>query len=437
MSNAFLARRTPGSFTVPYISLAGRLGIAFGILMPVVAALLFPTYVHKMPLIWQERARLLELPFVLSELALIVIAVSRGLTLQAMWRQVSRDVRVAVVVLLATMAVSSVLMASQTADAVLQSLIQLVHLYFALAVFYLARMEPVRDWSQLLVALVAGVFVIALYSAFRLGFPPPLSRVPGGAIEWDFALPGFISVRYLGTWLGAIGAALAIKLLYLERHVRPTVSHGVFVFVLGFMFWTGTRAAVLGVLAAIVFSAITLRRLPSFRSLLTGGGLALLALALAIVFEFGHPVFRLYNLGEGSSLDAATSGRTVLWHATLARWWESPLTGWGTGGIFFDVKTGWTHTQPHNSVIQFLVDWGIFGALAAVWLIARAVVGAARVAIPDRQSWPILAMVYSLLAMSMVDGALYYPRFIIMIVIGLALLIGARSKLEISHLPTA
>lgn len=397
----------------------------FGVTMPLVTALVFPTYVHKMPFVWQERARLLELPFVASELLVIGIATARGMTLQAMWRRLSADVRVAVLILLGAMTASTLLMATQPADAALQSIIQVVHLHFALGVWFLASRQPVQEWDTLIDWLVAGCFVLAGYSAWRLGFPPTVSQVPGGLIEWSFALPGFISVRYLGTWLGCIAAALSINLLYRTQHDRLKLDHLIFVFVLGFMFWTGTRAAILGVLTAIALCAMTFRRLPDFRSLAVGGVLALLALMLAISFAFDDPLFSLVNAGDASSVTSITSGRTELWGATIARWMQSPVIGWGTGSIFFDVYFDWTHTQPHNAFLQFAVSWGILGLGAGCWLIGRAVIHAAENARHDQRRWPVLALVYSLLAMSMVDGALYYPRFIIMIVAGLALLIGA------------
>lgn len=411
------------------LSFKAKLGLLFGIVMPVISALLFPTYVHRMPLPWLERARLLELQFVLSEILVVAWAYQAGMDRSRIWRSLPGDVRIALIALLAVMFISSALISAHPADAMLQSLIQVVHLYFAMAVFHLSTIERGVSEDELTRPLAAGLAVLAIYIAWRFGYPPDPSTLPGGKIEWDFAVPGFISVRYLGTWTGAITAGLAIHLLYRAPQGRVGMYHFYYVLAAAMTIWSGTRAGILGIGAA-VFIFVILRGLPQWRAIVMAALLTGLAVALALIFQFDHPLFRLHNSGEATTVSQFTAGRWELWIATVDRWLDSPLLGWGTGSMFYEVYLGWTHTQPHNAFLQFLISWGLVGAIACCWLFARAIRAAHAVAMANRSTWPMLGTVYALLAMSMVDGALYYPRFIIVIVAGLALILARQGRLR-------
>ncbi len=413
------------------LSFKARLGLLFGIVAPVLSGLIFPTYVAVLPSLAMNRAMLLELQFVACELLVIGWAFRAGMDRNRLWRSLALDVRLAVLVLLAAMFASAALISKYPADALLQSLTQLVHLYFAAAVFHLSTAE--RDVSEdvLIRPLAAGLAVLAIYTAWRFGFPPDPSAVPGGKIEWSFALPGFISVRYLGTWTGAIAAALAVHLLYRERRGGIGAYHCYFVLAMAMTIWSGTRAGLLGIGAAVVLF-LFFRGLPRWRAIALTVLLTGVALALALIFQFDDPAFKLFSRGGGGDVVGAgfTSGRWELWVATVERWRDSPLLGWGTGALFYEVYLGWTHTQPHNAILQFLFSWGLVGAAACSWLFARALPAAHAVAMMNRSTWPLLGMVYALLAMSMVDGALYYPRFVIMIVGGLALILARGTTQE-------
>lgn len=408
------------------LSLQARLGLFFGIVMPVVSGLLFPTYIHHMPLKWEERARLLEWHFVVSETIVIAWAFARGLDRGQLWASLPKDIRIASAIFLGVMFFSSGVLATAPVDALLQSMIQLIHLYFFASVYHLARVYGPKDSEELLKWLFYGLPVLATYTIWRFNFSPLLAEISPGKIEWDSALPGFINLRHLGTWTGAIAAGISVHVLYRTNFDRPRIMHALLVLTLAFMFWTATRGAVFGVLVAQAMCVITFRQLPPVKNLVWSAVLAVAALGLALVLEFDHPVFRFYNSGEIGDAGTFAAGRLELWAATYARWLESPLVGWGTGSVFTDVFIGWSHTQPHNSILQALVSWGLVGGLAAGWLVTRAFAAAAGVARNDsleRSSWPLLAVAYSLLAMSMLSGPFYYPRFIILTIIALAIVI--------------
>lgn len=422
------------------LSFQARLGLLFGVVMPVVSGVLFPTYIHHMPLKWQERARLLEWHFVVSEIVVIAWAFTKGFDRRRIWALLPTDIRIAVTLFLGVMFFSSGILATAPSDALFQSLIQVVHLYFFAAVYHLCSKQEREDSKTLLLWLVAGLPVLILYTMWRFNFPPPPSELPPGGVEWDSALPGFISLRHLGTWIGAIAAGVSVHVLYRERFDRPRLMHFVLVFVLAYMFWTGTRAAVLGVLAALAICAISFRQLPGLRNMVGSACLAIAGFVLALVFQFDHPSFRFSNSNELADPNAFSSGRLELWAATIDRWLESPWLGWGTGSTFTDVFINWSHTQPHNAILQALISWGLLGGIAAIWLVIRAIAaatGAARADSEKRTTWPLLAIAYCLLVQSMFEGSYYYPRLIILSLIVLATLVAQDARVREVAVPTA
>jgi exopolysaccharide production protein ExoQ len=188
--------------------------------------------------------------------------------------------------------------------------------------------------------------------------------------------------------------------------------------------WSGTRAAILAIAVAAVIVVAMNRKMPKFHTLAVMAMLTGAALTAAwLLLPYDDPTFLLINLDDFKGGDAVTGGRLALWTATYHKWLESPLLGWGSGSTFWEVFVGWTHTQPHNFVLQCLVSWGLVGAAGALWLLGRAIVAAHRKAMRYPELRPLLAILDALLIQSMLEGMLHYPRFIMLIMILLAVIL--------------
>jgi exopolysaccharide production protein ExoQ len=408
------------------------LGIVVGVVMPVVAGLLYPTYRHLVQPAWAEWTRLVELPFVVSEVLVIQWALRSGMNLPAMWQSLARDLKIASYILLIGVFTSSALISAQPLQSMNMSIITVIHLLFALSVSHLVGSPSSREMMPFILALAAGLMILAVFTAFRFGFPPPLSEVPEGKIEWASALPGFISVRHFGSWTGAVTAAFMAMLLYPGDDRRVGWWRFFYFLSAAMTIWSGTRAAILALALTAFILMATNRKLPTFRaigilSILTGA--ALTAAWLFLVTE--DPAFQLYRIYdyEGGGIATASqvaTGRIELWAATWDRWLDSPLFGWGTGSTFWEVYVDWTHTQPHNVLLQFLISWGLVGAAGGLWLLGRAIVAAQGAALGRPHLHPFLAMLYTLLLMSLLEGMLHYPRFIMLIMILFAVILGDR-----------
>lgn len=404
------------------------LGVTIGFLMPVVSAALYPTYMHQMQPAWAEWTRLMELPFVACELMIIHLAMRRGFRDVLVWESLPRDIKLALGLLAVGLVVGSVGVSRNPAASITLSIITVVHLRFASASYFLFQDERRAEPRAFLILLALGLVLLTVLTAWKFSFPPLTSTVPGGAIEWPSALPGFISVRHFGSWTGAIAAGLMVSLLY-GSDDRTSVTRLLYLLAAGLTCWSGTRGAVLAMAVVALVMAVSLRRMPGVGRIVSVGALSVLAFAAAVLLApNGEPEFALFHWGDYKDAGTATSGRLDLWHDTFMRWLDAPIFGLGSGSTFWEVNIGWAHTQPHNVILQFLISWGLVGAAGGLWLLARAIVAVHRPGVADARLRPLTGMLYALLFMSLIEGMLYYPRFIMAIMIGFAMLMAERDR---------
>jgi O-antigen ligase len=140
---------------------------------------------------------------------------------------------------------------------------------------------------------------------------------------------------------------------------------------------------------------------------------AALSLAVAYILVAWLPA-PADNMGALRTISATTesgdmlTGRMTLWTLVLDAIRHRPIFGYGEGQMSA-VAPFYSMAQPHNVVLQVLLAWGIVGLLCVVVLAFFFV----RMALPAVRSDaahalpPLLAMT-ALLALSMLDAALYH-----------------------------
>lgn len=416
MGNSLDSATSRSGVAIPSATASGAvlvaLGLAIAVIMPVVEALAYPTYMHKMAIPWVEWTRLQELPYVVFEMLVIIAAIGRGMTFRSEWIALPRDVRLAAIVLLAGIWTGSVLVSNLPGYTIATSCFTMVHVGFLMAAAFLLRQSDMRGLPLLMPLMALGLVVLSAYTAIRFAFPPPAGLVPGGVIEWPSAIPGFINVRHFGSWSGAIAAGLAVHILFKKGRPALDWHHAFYAIAAAVTVWTGTRAAILAMIFVVFVACLSLRRVPTIDTIGRAAFLTGIALVAAFIVLPDDPTFHLLSVGDYSTIEDATAGRAGLWELTVRRWLDSPILGWGTGSTFWEVYAGWPHTQPHNAVLQFLISWGLIGASGALYLLGRVVARVHAPGMRDPSLRPALAMLYALLFQSLLEGMLHYPRFI-------------------------
>ena len=132
--------------------------------------------------------------------------------------------------------------------------------------------------------------------------------------------------------------------------------------------------------------------------------------------------------------------RYLLWEYSFMKYIENPFFGKGPGGFFISAFNDKIigiypnfkiiHTQPHNFILQFLIEWGLVGTLLILVLLGILFKNSLEFLI-NRKAFVVLTpglSIISLVAHGLVDGSLYHPTFTFFICLSLSLLCFEISK---------
>jgi O-antigen ligase len=103
-----------------------------------------------------------------------------------------------------------------------------------------------------------------------------------------------------------------------------------------------------------------------------------------------------------------TTGRTTIWKNVIHAIERRPVFGYGEGQMSTVAPT-WTLAQPHNSILQFALSWGLVGLLCAAVLavayLTRAIPTARR---EGGALVPAFMAMTAIAILSLYDASLYY-----------------------------
>lgn len=187
--------------------------------------------------------------------------------------------------------------------------------------------------------------------------------------------------------------------------------------------WSGGRAAI-G--ALLIFLAIA-----AWLNLFSRRAIAVWVLALGVatlaLIATGRADLLLLQFGRvGGETGEFTSNRLDIWAQSLAVWWDSwatTLFGLGPDAMRMAVraKIGFPPVvQPHNTIVQVLLEFGLFGLLLFLWgswLIARRVIVTLRTRSAPGSLRVVAALLLALSPYMLVDGILYHSIPLIMVML--------------------
>lgn len=344
------------------------------------------------------------------DLALVIaffglLRVDRGTSLALIWRNMGRPARVAIVLLAGWIALSVLQIPVSGNVSTGVSGFRLTQAYVVLAVVGGAMLA--RRWSErVLLTLLAAIFVISSYAAFRaIEGPSPSERVAAFSHQTTANVPAGDGVlfRNVGSFSGAVG---------LVSYLTPAA---VFLFALGLLVprhrlvaWLATALALVAVVGAHVRASLVVAAL----CLVATGAVVVLSSGLArrtkfVLAAVSIPVFiSLVVVGAfASSLVSSNSPelqersagvlnpladesmqlRFETWRQSFEVAKANPLgTGLGTVGRATEIE-GASATVTDSSYVKALREQGVPGALLftfgvlATW--AAIAVGIARIGV--------------------------------------------------------
>jgi O-antigen ligase len=238
------------------------------------------------------------------------------------------------------------------------------------ALYVTADALPDADAAgRFLFGLTLAATVAAVVGLLQVGLCPG-PGVPTASPRWLYhrcdRAHGFFSI-YM-----TLAGVLSLVLLATLPRLLPGGSArrrlgGPWLLMLWGLIVTYTRGAWIGFAAGVLTVAATVRR---GRWLLVAGLLALVAAGLVAPPELRHRFLSMTDPEE-----AGVRERVYMWRSGLTMWRERPLLGVGPGGVKRDYsryalpeaskkRTG----HVHNTPLQILVERGVLGLAAWLWI---------------------------------------------------------------------
>ena len=401
-------------------------------LLPFIAGVMFRTYTYVVSPAWYEGLRQFDIPFIAVELAIFCYAREKGLNLRELFAGLDRRSQAAIAVFLATFWVGSVFVSDHPGYSAVRAAFWFVHLGFGCAIYHLCRQGGTKLDRAFGSAIILGFLACLPSIAVHIALAPEPHMQPKGGIMWQSALPGFLSVRQFG-FLAATVLVLALGRIWQgDKGGSPLAAQAVVAISTAALLWSGTRTGVVGAAAAFVILILLTRRLPPL-AVSAGTAVALLIGTLLStlflppdpafgIFRMAAPAVDTINAASVDTINAVSSNRLVQWRAAWDAFLGQPLFGTGEGSFYWlaPIERGF-HVQPHNFVLQMLMNWGMPAAVAAFYLLWRLWKASHWLAISTPAVLPTVMLIDCSIAMAMFDGVLYSSRTVMLVAAAFAI----------------
>lgn len=360
----------------------------------------------------QRLLRFFGLPAVAVELSVIAMAMAAGREPLRPLKTAPRWIQLTLASLVAIALYTAVFVAQRPEVSIIRTSFWITHLFFGLAVYALLSSPPNfsdRLWWLMLGGLGAYFLILV---AFVASIPEPLT------FGWEYFGLGVVNIRQIGFY-AATGAALALGLAVLHKGRLYWIAVAAASIFLGIGFWSGTRGAIVAVVAGFAAGAARFELVRGWWAAAAISMSLIGGLALSLVHAPPHHVFGVARIGGSSAslnADTLSSGRLTIWEGALRESWERPILGHGEGQFKLEVsESAATFNHPHNAILQVILDWGFVGGAMFLALMSALLLHCWHRSARHEASAPALMGGSALLAMSLYEGSLYhsYPMSII------------------------
>lgn len=274
-----------------------------------------------------------------------------------------------------------------------------------------------------------------LYSEFIYGLK--YNRV---SEDWFNNPPFYAHIRHSGFHNNiALVCSIFLVFHYFKRNILVFFCNVVILIILmSFLIWTGGRGAILSVLIAL---SISFMLSPLFRKqaiiIICCILLSTYVSELFRVYEW-NGVFRVYDSFSEEKIEAISSGRASLWIEALNTL-NAKSIWFGHGAeSFYLLGVRDYHIQPHNFIIQFLMEWGIIGTVLFflfVYNVFKPFFKVKYITLIVKKNvnvLPPIMIIVSTVSLAFTDGSLFYSQPIFYLSLAIALLYKAQGALPVN-----
>ncbi|CAA0102130.1 Uncharacterised protein [BD1-7 clade bacterium] len=267
---------------------------------------------------------------------------------------------------------------SQIALAIIRQFYFVTAICFVFALIKYMRITGMQ-YRVLFNTMAAGLIATLTYLILSFHFgPTPQSKF------WFLGLPLTGHIRVISSVGGPVMLIGAVYLLMYRNLSTAKALATMSVLIAGWsaIFWTGGRtgmsAAILATLVlmvcSIVFQRHTIKRVPALVFCIICGFFIADQLSVFSWNGLGRTVNTIKAVSEApESIAAQSTGRAHMWEVSLKAAIDNPIFGLGPSGYVFIPERPFG-TDPHNFLIQFLVEWGFPGTLMIIALMLHALI---------------------------------------------------------------
>jgi O-antigen ligase len=217
--------------------------------------------------------------------------------------------------------------------------------------------------------------------------------------------------RYLGYFVMVASIATSTYILLSSEDRKYYILSGL---TFAFLVWIGGRGAVIAftstmllLIALLVYLKQLKIRLLFFLliSLFIG---CLLSIPLNIYHWNGLIRFVSDNEGLMGLQSSSSLARLELWSESIELFLAKPLLGYGPEAHHFNTQIG--YLQPHNFILQWLVEFGLLGTMCLLYLIYSILIKALKQSLVSTTAINKVSLfcAIGLLIQALVDGNLYH-----------------------------
>jgi O-antigen ligase len=382
------------------------------------------------PALAYSNTRSFSTPILMAELVLIVLALRRKPQGTSLFGDLAPATRILGGLWIGAILVSMAGAEFAPAHAQIRTVFTLLHAFFALALWStLTTDRRLRHDCLGAAALGLGVFVLmaygfGLWNMGRTDFP------------WTRFGVGVTNIRHFG-YIALALTGISVGLWLNAAKGRAEVMPATLFFLGAFLLmWSGGRGAFIALLvqlAVLLAIAPTDRRIAFGLRLLGVLTVATLLAGLYIPVKHFGPLNIFLRLDTGAMPgEEYMTGRAEIWRQTAALIPEHLWFGYGEAQFRLVVPAArGFYNHPHNLPLQLLMQWGVIGTALLAVLLAR--IGWKALPLlktPSDLTYPCVAVITGLLAVSMVDGPFFYPLPTMLFLLALAVLVAEAGEPE-------
>jgi O-Antigen ligase len=370
-----------------------------------------------------------SLPVTIMECLFLTLAMARGFSPAAAMTSLPQLTKAGLILFLVAAIWTTIFVAKSSIIALLGMIKFFAHVMFGLAVVHQLKGWSIQQRRYIWPAIGwGGVGYCALWGV-NIAFYNPVGE------DWIWLVPTLTNIRWIGFFALATFCA-GIGLL------PPNSDHGIgrkHVFValifgtvgLSIAFWTGSRGAIVAILAAAIMSSLVL---PVWRKLaLFTLSSAALALAVTASLPVVHPSYGIDRIiGDSTPSNGGadvSSGRVQIWLNTVDKIAQRPVAGWGVDQFRFSFSKGLPgYRHPHQGILQLLFSNGLLGLLATL-MIAIPFISQISRKFSHSYQFAAVAYLFGALSYGLYDGFFYYTYPVMIMLVAAACIVAPKSPL--------